>query len=255
MRLVFALPLLVLVIGVVSGCGGDEDGTGAAPFEGTPWVLMSSLDVAGVAGAAPSATFADGTVGGATGCNRFSAPYTVDGDSLEIGTIASTQMACEPPLDAVERAYVAALAEVTGWSLEFDELTLSDADGGEVLRYTAMKPVGDWVATGFLQVDGFTSPIAGTEITATFGLDGSLSGSAGCNRYTATYETAGGEIKISAPAATRKACAAPAGVMEQEAAYLAALPTAVRFRADGRSLELVSADGSLIASYVRARLP
>ncbi len=41
--------------------------------------------------------------------------------------------------------------------------------------------------------------------------------------------------------------------MEQEAAYLAVLPTAVRYRVDGGSLALLSADGTYVASYTRAR--
>ena len=72
---------------------------------------------------------------------------------------------------------------------------------------------------------------------------GSLSGSAGCNAYTATYTTDRGAIEIGKPAATRKACAEPDGIMEQEAAYLEALPTAVRYRVAGRLLELLSAEG------------
>jgi hypothetical protein len=40
--------------------------------------------------------------------------------------------------------------------------------------------------------------------------------------------------------------------MEQEAAYLAALPTAVHYRLDGGSLALLAADGTYVASYIRA---
>jgi hypothetical protein len=39
--------------------------------------------------------------------------------------------------------------------------------------------------------------------------------------------------------------------MEQEAAYLAALPTAVSFQVHGSSLELLSADGTRVAVYGR----
>ena len=40
--------------------------------------------------------------------------------------------------------------------------------------------------------------------------------------------------------------------MEQEAAYLAALPAAVRYRVDGGSLSLLTADGTYVVSYARA---
>jgi heat shock protein HslJ len=243
-----------LAVLLVAGCGSDNP-TDAEPasFEGVPWVLVSGLDVPGVDQATPSAAFADGTVGGSTGCNRYTGPYTVDGDSLELGTIATTQMACPPPADAVERAYVAALQRVAGWQVEGDELLLKDSDGAVLLRYDRASPVGSWEATAFLQGDAIASPIVGTAITATFGDDGTLAGSAGCNTYRATYTTSGGEIDISPPAATKKACAEPEGVMEQEAAYLAALPSAVRYRVDGGSLELLAADGTFVVVYARAR--
>ena len=50
-------------------------------------------------------------------------------------------------------------------------------------------------------------------------------------------------------------CASPAGIMEQEAAYLAALPTAVGYRVDGGSLALLGADGTYVVSYTRAAQP
>lgn len=43
--------------------------------------------------------------------------------------------------------------------------------------------------------------------------------------------------------------------MEQEAAYLAALSTAVRYRVDGGSLALLRADDTFVASYSRAANP
>ena len=43
--------------------------------------------------------------------------------------------------------------------------------------------------------------------------------------------------------------------MEQEAAYLAALPTAVRYQISGRSLELLTAEGTLVATFARTPEP
>ena len=70
---------LAFLLALTAGCGGD-DGNGtvaageAASFAGTPWVLAAGLDVDGWEAAPPSATFADETVGGSTGCNRFTGP-------------------------------------------------------------------------------------------------------------------------------------------------------------------------------------
>ena len=64
-----------------------------------------------------------------------------------------------------------------------------------------------------------------------------------------------GGIEITQPAATEMACPEPEGVMEQEAAYLAALPTAVRYQISGPSLELQTAEGTLVATFTRTSEP
>ena len=240
---------LLLALGLAAGCGGED---GAGSFVGVPWVVSSGVDLAGT-DAVPSATFTDDTVGGSTGCNRFTASYTVDGDAMEIGEIASTRMACPPPADAIERAYLAALGRVAAWHIDGSELVLADDDDNELLRFEEASPVGDWEVTAFLSGDAVTSPLPGTTITAKFADDGTLTGSSGCNTYQTAFSLGKGNIEIEPPAATEMACAKPEGVMEQEAAYLAALPTAVGYRVDGGSLALVSADGTYVASYTRAR--
>jgi heat shock protein HslJ len=217
-----------------------------------PWVVASAVGIALPPGIALSATFEGERVGGSAGCNRYTGPYAADGDGLELGAIAVTRMACLPPLDLVESAYLAALARVSGWRLEGDSLVLLDGDDQELLRYEVASPLGEWQASGFLSGDGFSSAITGTEITGTFGDAGVLSGSAGCNRYTASYAADRGAIEITAPASTRKVCAGPEGIMEQEAVYLSLLPTAARYRLDGRLLELLDTNRRRLVSYARA---
>jgi heat shock protein HslJ len=119
------------------------------------------------------------------------------------------------------------------------------------LRYAAASPVGEWEVTAFLNGDALSSPLPGTTLTATFGDDGTLSGSSGCNRYMTTYTTNAGAIEIEPAGGTKMFCPEPEGVMEQEAAYLAALPTAVRYGLDGGSLTLLSADGAYVVAYAR----
>ena len=216
-------------------------------------MLASGIDLPqDVAVAKPSAYFEDGTVGGSTGCNQYTASYTVDGDTLEIGQAVMTMIACPPPADAIERAYIAAFEQVTGWSLDGEELVLADDEDAELLRFEAGTPVGSWEATAFLSGDAVVTPIAGTELTATYGEDDALTGSAGCNRFTGSYSTDGGTIEIGELATTRKLCPEPAGVMEQETAYLAALQSAASFRVNGSALLLLSPDGTNVASFIRA---
>jgi heat shock protein HslJ len=73
----------------------------------------------------------DGRVVGSGGCNRFSGEYTLEGDSLAIGPVASTRMACFEPegVGEQESAYFAALARVASWTFREERLQLRAADG------------------------------------------------------------------------------------------------------------------------------
>jgi heat shock protein HslJ len=243
-------PVAALLVFAAAGCGGGEDEPAdPSALEGVPWVLASGVDVEGWEAASPSASFDGGRVAGSTGCNQFGGPYTVDGPGLELGDLAMTAMGCPPPTDAVEQAYVAALERVRSWRMDNEELVLLDGDEVELLRYRAATPVGSWQATGLLEGDAIRSLLAGTEITGSFGEDGALTGSAGCNTYRTTYTINGGAIEIAPPAATKRACAEPDGIMEQESAYLAALSSARRFQLSAGRLELLAADGTYVATY------
>jgi heat shock protein HslJ len=96
--------------------------------------------------------------------------------------------------------------------------------------------------------------LEGTEIDAVFGEDGDLTGSAGCNQYFAGYETEGDLITIGAPGATRRFCAEPPGVMEQEAAYVAALASAATWNISGDQLQLRTAGDQLAVLMVRKEI-
>jgi heat shock protein HslJ len=253
-RVAFAISSLVLLAGLAGGCGGDGGGGGdAAQLENTPWQLVSGKDITLSAGIVPSAAFSEGTVFGSNGCNQYRAPYTLDGDSLEIGDASGTLMACPPPADAIEQAYVAALAEVASWAIDGEELVLSDADGNELLRYAVASIQGEWKVTGVNTGDAVSSPILDTELTAVFADDGSLTGSAGCNNYTTTYTAETGDISIEPSASTKKFCPEPEGVMEQEASYLAALAATATYGFNGSTMGFSDSEGKKLVTFARAQ--
>lgn len=104
-------------------------------LEGVSWQLASGVEVEGWESVAPTAVFEGGRMAGSTGCNRYTGPYTVEGDTLELGPVVSTRMACAPPADAVEAAFLAALERVTRWLGDADEVVLLADDGAELLRF------------------------------------------------------------------------------------------------------------------------
>ena len=89
--------------------------------------------------------------------------------------------------------------------------------------------------------------LAGTEITLAFDAAGRVSGNAGANNYFASFERSGASgLSVSPIATTRMFRAEPAGVMEQEARYLALLQAVDAFRLDGNRLELHTAGRSVL---------
>ena len=124
--------LLVLAAAVLAGaCGGDDDGP---PLEGTEWALASGVDVPGDADP-PTLLLEEGNASGFGGCNTFTGGYELDGDSISIGPLAGTLMACELQKMAVEGAYMPALEAADAWSIDGDELVLSSG-GEETLRFS-----------------------------------------------------------------------------------------------------------------------
>ena len=125
---------LLLAGALLAGCGGDDDASSGPALEGTEWSLVSGADAPD--DAVPTLTLSDGSAEGFGGCNRFSGGYDVDGESISIGPLAATMMACEEPKMAAEAAYFPALEAADSWAVEGDELVLS-SDGDETLRFSA----------------------------------------------------------------------------------------------------------------------
>jgi uncharacterized lipoprotein YbaY len=98
---------------------------------------------------------------------------------------------------------------------------------------------------------GGAAILGGSSIGADFGTDGQVTGSAGCNTYFASYETSGNSLTVGPAGSTRLACSEPAGVMEQEAAYLSLLQTSATFEIAqaGGQLSIRDVSGSEILVY------
>lgn len=235
------------------------------PLTGTLWQLIAyNNGMGGVVSAAfgveTTAVFnEDGSLNGNGGCNNYFTSFAVDGQSLTItGPIGSTMMACEDAAMQQETAFLAALADAATYEIRGDSLEIRDAEGALLASFVAVTPASlsgvTWELTGYNNgQDAVVSLLEGTTITAVFGEDGSLSGSAGCNRFTTSFQADSGSISIGLVASTMMACEEE--IMQQETAFLAALPTAVTYDLQGDALELRDANGALVASFVAQTPP
>jgi heat shock protein HslJ len=250
-----ALGVLALV-GPVAGCGTMASAAESTSLDGTAWLLTGLPGHTLVPDSSVTLQFSEGRLSGSDGCNRYSGSYSVRNSVLTVGpNLASTQMACEPGIDAQARAYVAALTGAKSFRIDGERLELLAADGKASATFASQSRSlagTSWSATGINNGrQAVSSLLNGSSVTMDFGNDGVVSGSAGCNRYTAPYSSDGSALTIGQAAATQMMCASPEGVMEQEQQFLRALATVATARFEGDRLELRTAKGSLAVSLRR----
>ena len=198
--------------------------------------------------------FQDGQAHGTSACNSYSGGYRAGTDgSLAFDAFALTMMACDESRMALESAYLDALSGVTTFSLG-DTLQLTGS--GVSLTYAraaspeALPLAGTpWKLTTIAGGQAVSSVVANTEVTMELQQsDSSVSGSAGCNRYSGTYtDGGGGALSFSPLATTRMACADD--VMAQEATFLAAMQQVATFSIDETQLQLFDGSGALLLVF------
>jgi heat shock protein HslJ len=237
-----------------SASPGASAGEGSS-IEGVEWMLAQQA-VKGTLGDVDSSVHAtllleDGQASGSGGCNRFSGSYSLEGSSLVFGPFLSTLMACDDPAGSTEKAYFVNLAAVSSYASDGSTLTLSDGNGNEVLKYTAVEPgtgIGNWLVTGYRNATGgVTTPVVGSILSIDVGADGTLAGSAGCNRYFGSFTVSGSTLTVGPLASTKMACASD-DLNTQETNFLAALEASTGWTVDSSGLTLTGPDGTTVTA-------
>jgi len=228
----------------------------ASSLEGTAWILQSLGGRAFAGGVTATLRFEAGRANGTDGCNRYTAPVTIQGTNITIGPHgATTKMACLPDIMKQSDAFMAALSSAARYRVSGGMLELLSGDGAVLAKFDPQLQSlagSSWSATGINNGrEAVVSVLEGTSVTMNFGKDDRVSGSAGCNNYTSTYREHGGTLTFTAPAATRRMCVIP-GVMEQEKFFFKALESVATMRIEANDLELRSSDGALALSFRRS---
>ena len=258
-RLAALIAVAAVIIVALAGCG-DSGEPAEFSLEDTYWVCSAASNgeelVDLIDNSHLDIVFAGTEASGSSGCNRYSGPYTLDGNSITVGPFTSTLIACEEPLMAQETAYLAAVQSAVEFGIEGSTLTLFDADGAEVAVYEAdMTPLtGDvWLCTGYNNGQQAVVSVAlDTTITIEFSEHDKATGSSGCNTYEAQYEAdEEGNMELSQIAVTQMFCGSPDGIMTQEEAFLSALVTVGAFDIRGDALTLRTAEGEIAATFAR----
>ncbi|MCS0638855.1 META domain-containing protein [Streptomyces sp. LP05-1] len=189
---------------------------------------------------------------GDLGCNRFSAGATVKGDTVTLSKPTSTLLSCTSPdgkRGEAEQALRTVLNGPLTARVAAGKLTLTGKGGDTVRLFDAppAKLVGPtWEITS--RYPGTPAP---GKAKLVFGKDGTVRGTLGCNRFSATFTTpepatkaapepsggtTEGALVITRPVTTRMLCQGAAGETEKE--LLKVLKGGLSYRIDHRKLVL-----------------
>ena len=151
--------------------------------------------------------------------------------------VGSSYVSCSDEIRRLEGRFTTALSRARDYSVDKDagsSRLMIRTSRGKTLTFEPLLPAvesiadGNWVLKAFVKVHvtesgmrllRVTNPLQGPEITVSF-REGGVSGSAGCNSYSTQHSIGDAEIAFTSPRVTRRACAAPDGVMDQESRFL-----------------------------------
>jgi putative lipoprotein len=130
----------------------DADGAELLVFEKYEVSIVGSWDVTGInngkeavvsviSTSTVTIVFADDDkVSGNAGVNQYNGSYKTTGtDGIQIGPLASTQMAGEPDLMEQEQAFLTAMQASKTWEIRGETLTMRDESGATQITATLAK--------------------------------------------------------------------------------------------------------------------
>lgn len=244
MRL-FPIACIVLAATACSNTAGADDSPDGRTFV--------SVDVEGdqIPGAGPlTVAFDSGQISTFAGCNHGSGAVDLS-DGRVVTQLATTMMACPPPLDDADRWMSQFFDAQPSWTLSGDTLTLQTDAATVTLRDKKVvhpdRPLTDttWQVTSLLSAEAISTSQAleRAKPTLRIAADGTVTGFTGCNQITgqATVSGTPAVIEFGPLATTRKACLGD--IDEVERAMLRALTGTVQAAIDSDELRLSGADG------------
>jgi heat shock protein HslJ len=268
------LVAVVSVIGaLVAGCAWDDAVDSRAATAGLPstradieaheWLLDREDSSLTVEDDTPVTLAVDGdTVSGRAPCNIYRGPFDLGADdSVDIGDLAVTQMACGAATMDAEAEYLAALEAVDHVEVELDEegrdaLDRMTLTGDDDLRLsfrgfdTRDGLLGEWAILNVNTGDAIQNVIEGTEPMLVFSEDG-MSVDTGCNTGGSDWELDGDELTLGAVMLTLIACEEPPGLLEQEEAIRVALESAAKVEVSPTTLTILASDGRILIEAER----
>ncbi|MBR0551642.1 META domain-containing protein [Stakelama marina] len=144
--------MAVLALAILTGCAASNAQPSRSPGQARPpkasaspapnvdisdtnWRIVS-IDGKNATGARqPTMMFAGGWISGNAGCNSYSGPYSLDGDSLSVGPLMSSKKACVGGgMDTELTLFPALLGTLVVDRISAEQLTLTGSGHQITLR-------------------------------------------------------------------------------------------------------------------------
>lgn len=219
---------------------------------GTAWEVASFFDpsqqVAILPGTRLTTNFLADRYTGSGGCNWYLGTYAVDAEQMRLNSPATTALQCaDEAVNEQEARFFNIMANTIAYAMEGEQLLAYTSDEQLLATYNPAEPTPfeatPWGLKFMSSGDNVAPILPFTEVTAIFA-DGQVTGAGGCNTYSAPYTRDGSNLTIGAIAVTEMQCSEPAGVMEQEAAFLANLAQVAAVDQVGGVLTLLDAESA-----------
>ena len=230
---------IVALVVLAAGCAAAPAGTGSIDGD---WLLVSGIDTVADW---PITMEIDVDTWGARVCNWMGGEVDRDRGRFVVGDVERTAMSCGPEVDAVEEAFLGAIAAVEEASVDDDELTLAGPDTRLVfVRRAEVEPAAvvdtRWEVDTLVDGDTARTPDAGAWVE--FGSDGTFSGWTGCRDLTGTHVLDGADVRMTSLAADGEC---PPELADQDGFVIGVLeaPTAT---IDGDRLTLSASGGNAL---------
>lgn len=147
MKLLCAALTLVLSVSHLFSCASSNQPAAPPPkmvggntitLPGTEWVLTDFAGTPALSGGKVTLAFAEGgRVAGNGSCNRFTGSAVITGDTLKLGPLASTRMACaDNDVSRQEDTYLKALGAATRYAYQEPYLLIYAEGFDKPLRFT-----------------------------------------------------------------------------------------------------------------------
>jgi heat shock protein HslJ len=136
-RVAMWLVAFLTVTSALTSCLTAGRSAGMNDLPGTSWELTTLSGSELLPGTAITLDFEEEDLSGSAGCNHYGAGYQLSENSLSVGDIAVTEMACPEPQGILEQeaAYLTALSGAASYQVAGEQLEIRDETSEQVLLF------------------------------------------------------------------------------------------------------------------------